>query len=116
MVPVILPGRVKAAQAHLAAALDLFRQVGNRQGEAAALQQLAATHLDTGDLTSARALAESALGIARGSREGNVEIDAHNTLGDLYLRQDAAREAVAEYRQALRLATARGSGSGRSRR
>ncbi|HYX60050.1 MAG TPA: tetratricopeptide repeat protein, partial [Streptosporangiaceae bacterium] len=96
-----LTGDYAAALAHEREALELWRQLGDRLGQAWALDELGRVHQETGKYSAAAACLEEALELHRdlGSRHG--EIVALNNLGELATRTSAPEKASEIHREAL---------------
>ncbi len=82
-------------------ALELWRQLGDRPGQAWALDELGRVHQETGEYSAAAACLEEALELHRdlGSRHG--EIVALNNLGELATRTSVPENASEIHREAL---------------
>jgi tetratricopeptide (TPR) repeat protein len=87
--------------AHEREALELWRQLGDRLGQAWALGDLGMVHQETGEYPAAAACLEEALELHRdlGSRHG--EIMVLNDLGELAARTSAPQKASEIHREAL---------------
>ncbi len=79
----------------------MWRQLGDRLGQAWALDELGMVHQETGEYSAAAACLEEALELHRdlGSRHG--EIVALNDLGELATRTSAPEKASEIHREAL---------------
>jgi tetratricopeptide (TPR) repeat protein len=85
-------------------ALDLFRQLGDRLGQAWALDELGLVQQLTGDYATAGLSLRQALELHRdlGSRHGQAV--TLNSLGQLLSRTSATRDAFGRYDEALAIA------------
>ena len=108
----LVQGRLTDAHDHLEAALALHREVGNREGEADGLNNLAELHLETRRYDLARASAEASLALSRAWRDRRVEVDATNTLGHVTRLLADPGAALGYHRAALRIADETGYGQG----
>jgi tetratricopeptide (TPR) repeat protein len=105
-------GRFGAAHQYLRLALDLFRQVGDRAGEARAVGNLAIVAERTGDYATAIDRYGQALDLYRQLGERPGEARALSNLGSLEARAGRHRVAVEYHEQALTLHRAAGDRSG----
>ncbi|PYQ14052.1 MAG: hypothetical protein DMF80_13435 [Acidobacteria bacterium] len=97
------------AQVQARGAADLFRALGDRDGEAAALDQLALNRLVEGDVESARALNEANAEYARAVDNRRLLAQSLNGLGLASNHVGQAERAVDFFTQALAAAMAAGS-------
>ena len=99
-----LTGDYPAAAASRQQALALFRDLGNRRGQADALNDLGVVQQLTGDYPAAAASHQQALDMFRdvGDRHGQAE--ALNSLGELLSRSSDSRQARDHHAQALAIA------------
>ena len=97
-------GDYPAAAASQQQALALFRDLGDRPGQAYALNDLGLVQQQTGDYPAAAASHQQALALFRdlGNRLGQAE--ALNRLGELSLRTSATGQARDQHTQALAIA------------
>ena len=96
-------GDYPAALADEQQALELFRRLGDRLGQAWALDELGLLHQVTGDYPAAAASSAAALELFHdlGDRHGLSK--ALNSLGELSLRTGATGEAARQFGEALAL-------------
>jgi tetratricopeptide (TPR) repeat protein len=101
-----LAGRTHSAQQHYMRALETFRKNGDRQGEAASLNNLGIIAEIRGDLDEAERLQRESLAIMReiGDRQGEADSlinlgNIANTRGDLAEAERLQRESVAIKRE-----------------
>ena len=99
-----LTGDYPAALTGEQQALGLFRRLGDRLGQAWALDELGLVHQLAGDYPAATACLAEALGLVRdlGDRHGLSK--ALNSLGELSLRTSAAVAAQGQHAEALAIA------------
>ncbi len=99
-----LTGDYAAAAADQRQALDLFRQLGDRLGQARALDELGLMQQQAGDYPAATASVTEAIELFRdlGSRYDLAM--ALNSLGELSFRTSATQEARSRHSQALAIA------------
>ena len=99
-----LTGDYPAATASLTRALELFRDLGDRRGQAWALHDLGVVQRRTGDYPAATASLTQALQLFRdlGDRHGQAE--TANNLGDLRSVSSDHQDACNYYTDALRIA------------
>src|SRR5712692_7690287 len=90
-------------------AVALFRALGDRDGEAAALDQLAVARLTEGDVEAARGLFEANVEYARTVDNRRLLAQSLTLLGATSLHVGQAERAVEFSRQALAAGTAAGS-------
>jgi tetratricopeptide (TPR) repeat protein len=93
------------AQEHLAAAVELFRQIGHRAAESHAQRNMALLYERQGRNAEMLAPAERAVTIARAAASGEALAVALATLGHVYMHLERHRDAIPVLEQALRLMT-----------
>jgi tetratricopeptide (TPR) repeat protein len=105
-------GEVERAIDYFRQHLDNAREIGDRQGEGAALSNLGLAYTDMGQVKRAIRYCKQALKIAReiGDREG--EGAALGNLGLAYADMDQVEQAIRCYEQALAIARAMGDRRG----
>lgn len=103
-------GRLDAARAASARAVDLGRQAGDARLELVALHTLARVHVDADELDAVRRCADAALPLARRLGMALVESQIENQLGIVAARVGRLDAATAHYRAALALARELGDG------
>jgi DNA-binding SARP family transcriptional activator len=99
-------GRLDEALARLTRALGMFREVGNRGGQADTLRNLVMVHCDAGCYDLALRLASEALELARQIGSPLLEAGVLNALGETEQRLGQHRSALERHEEALRLARA----------
>ena len=99
-----LSGDYPAAAASCKQALELFRDLGHRYGQANAIGNLGVVQSRTGDYPAAAASLTQALGMFRdlGDREAQAEV--LNDLGDLLSRSGDGQQARDHHTRALAIA------------
>jgi len=107
-------GRFAEAGEDLARSVELHEQIGDRYGQPIALSVLADLYCVTGRFGPAAECATTALTVARETREHRTEAGALIVLGAAERGQGNARQAVAHYAEALRLAETTGNLFGRT--
>ncbi|MBC6940821.1 MAG: tetratricopeptide repeat protein, partial [Anaerolineae bacterium] len=90
------------------AALTLFRQVGDKLGEANVHLSLGGLKREEKDLAGARKDFEGALSAYRAIGDQYSEARALYRLGDCFTDEEKYKEAILEYEEAIRLWTAIG--------
>jgi tetratricopeptide (TPR) repeat protein len=85
-------------------ALTLHRETGDRAGEASALENLAAYHLDHGDVDQAMSYAQAAFDIADDTANPRVVAATHAIVAKVHLRRGNHRMAKRHYEIGLRCA------------
>jgi tetratricopeptide (TPR) repeat protein/DNA-binding CsgD family transcriptional regulator len=85
-------------------AVDLFREIGHRPGEALALLDVGATLVERADLDAALDVCGEALAIFREVDDGIGGANALLTMGDIHAGRGQVEEALNEYGEALNLA------------
>lgn len=98
-------GRPRQAASHLVAALTLFREIGDRAGEAYALGNLGGVDLRQGRHQAAARQQEQALALFREIADQAGEASALNGLGSVLLASGRAGDARARHAAALAVAT-----------
>jgi tetratricopeptide (TPR) repeat protein len=98
-----LMGEYPAAVQDLEQALDISRDLGDRGGEAMALNESGTLHLATGDLARAEGCHRQALDLARTIASPSSEAHALAGLGRCALAAGHATQAAALLRQALEI-------------
>jgi tetratricopeptide (TPR) repeat protein len=102
-------GDLDAAQQHAEAALDLYRQLGDIQGQVSELLNLAAIYHTRNKLTEALRLQNKALGLA--GKLGNPDnlFRILTSRGETHLKTGYLDQALSDYHQAIEhLETLRG--------
>jgi tetratricopeptide (TPR) repeat protein len=97
----IMAESLEKGRLYLAEALELFRTLGDRWGEALALLNLADSYLSAKDYSKALDYAKAVQSV--GQHEGKTIEQAYTAqvLGDIYAAQGQLGEALAHYRQSL---------------
>ena len=98
-----MTGDYPAAAQALEQALGIFRDLGDRGGEAEALNEKGTLHRVSGDLAQARACHQQALEQARAIASFRTEAHALAGLGRCALAAGHTAEAAATLRQALEI-------------
>jgi tetratricopeptide (TPR) repeat protein len=96
-------GDYPGAARHLEAAIDLYRRIGSRGGEAWALNHYAAVITATGDHARAGDLHQRALDLARQTHQPDDEALALEGIGECHLRAGDAEAGASHLRQALEI-------------
>ncbi|HEY2268326.1 MAG TPA: tetratricopeptide repeat protein [Streptosporangiaceae bacterium] len=94
---------LQRAERYLAAALEVFEELGDRSGKAETLNAYAAVALATGQPAAARERYEQALRLAEEVDSGRDKADALSGLATISEADGDAGAAVAGYREALAL-------------
>lgn len=100
-------GRHEAARQAGKRALDLYRQGGDKAGEAQALRELGFLHWSTGDYGTALTYNRDALQLHRQLGDVSGEATALHNLAEIHRGLGSPRQALAQYEQALNLYWAR---------
>jgi len=96
-------GEADRAQVMLHEAIDLFRAVGDRLGEANTLQAIGDVHNFRKELDDALASYAQALDLFRAVGDRLGEANTRKAIGDLYLAQEEEQEALKTYETAMSL-------------
>jgi nucleoside phosphorylase len=96
-------GEIDAAEAHYAAALPLFRALGDLRGEASSILRSGEIALRRGEAEEARRRYHEALPLFRRQKDALGEANCVARLGDLALKRADAEEARRRYQEALPL-------------
>jgi tetratricopeptide (TPR) repeat protein len=107
-------GRYQQAASRLQQALGLFRQTGDRTGQARALGNLGSNYFYQGRYEQATSLYEQALNIYRETGDRAGETTALGNLGMVEERQGRYEEAARHQQQSLALARETGDSTGES--
>jgi predicted ATPase/Flp pilus assembly protein TadD len=97
-------GKVAEARVHLAAALALARNAGDRKCEARVRNRLGLLDINAGDTAQGRSHFEAALALSREVEDGVTEWEAHNGLGNAWETQGRFDPARTHFETALRTA------------
>ena len=97
-------GKVAEARVHLAAALALARNAGDRKCEARVRNRLGLLDINAGDTDQGRSHFEAALALSREVEDGVIEWEAHNGLGNAWETQGRFDPARTHFEAALRTA------------
>jgi tetratricopeptide (TPR) repeat protein/transcriptional regulator with XRE-family HTH domain len=98
-----IPDMLQRAERHLAAALEVFEELGDRSGKAETLNTYAAVALATAQPAAARERYEQALRLAEEVDSGRDKADALSGLATISEADGDAGAAMAGYREALAL-------------
>jgi tetratricopeptide (TPR) repeat protein len=98
-----LAARLGVDDAKLAEALDIYRDIGNRNGEAEALNDKGTLHRVSGDLAQAEGCHQQALDLARAIASSRNQAHALAGLGRCALAAGHATRGEALLRQALEI-------------
>jgi predicted ATPase len=96
-------GDYSAALVHQEECLELYRQLGDKKGIAASLNNLAITAADDGDFALSRSLYEDSLALSRELGDRESEALTLGNLGNLELYQGQLDEARSRYQQSLEI-------------
>lgn len=95
-------------------AVGLYRQIGDRVGEAAALQAAVQVCVQQGDNDSALKAARQSVAVLARARLAREEAEAHHLVAKVHLARLEPREAVSSAAQALTLLRRPGDEAGRA--
>lgn len=95
-------------------AVGLYRQIGDKVGEAAALQAAVQVCVQEGDNDSAMKAARQAVAVLARARLAREEAEAHHLVAKVHLVRREPREAVSSAAQALTLLRRPGDEGGRA--
>lgn len=93
----------RAARAHLETSVTLAKDLGDREAHVAALNNLALSLKDNGDIGRARALTEQALAECEAIGDRHRTAALHNNLADILRAQGHKDEAMRHLKRAVRL-------------
>jgi tetratricopeptide (TPR) repeat protein len=94
-------GKYEAALDKLQAALELYRETGNRQGEGRTLNDIGGVYKCLGQYQEALECLEEALAISREIGDRQCEVSALNNIGEAYESSSQYSEALKHLEEAL---------------
>jgi class 3 adenylate cyclase/tetratricopeptide (TPR) repeat protein len=102
-------GHAKRAITHRHEALDMYRQLGDRIGQADTLNNLGLDHLAIGEWEDAADDFEACIEIADDIGDIDLLSYLHNNLGEVYMCQGKFAEAKPEFRSTIEIASELGN-------